>query len=136
VSGQISPIIPFLRYRDPAAAIPWLVAAFGLEPIVVEKDDTGQVVHAALGFGSGAIIIGPADNETMNMLSPLDLPATSQGVYVHLDDDVDKHFARATDAGAEVVIELQDMTYGSREFTVRDLEGHVWSFGTYLPSPE
>jgi uncharacterized glyoxalase superfamily protein PhnB len=72
----------------------------------------------------------------MKMQSPLDLPATSQGVYLHLDGDVDEHFGRARDAGAEVVIEVDDMPYGSREFTVRDLEGHIWSFGTYLPSSE
>jgi uncharacterized glyoxalase superfamily protein PhnB len=26
-----------------------------------------------------------------------------------------------------------DLDYGSRDFSVRDPEGHVWSFGTYRP---
>jgi uncharacterized glyoxalase superfamily protein PhnB len=31
------------------------------------------------------------------------------------------------------VREIEDTDYGSREYTARDLEGHVWSFGTYRP---
>lgn len=30
-------------------------------------------------------------------------------------------------------MELTDQDYGSREFTARDLEGHLWCFGTYRP---
>ena len=29
--------------------------------------------------------------------------------------------------------ELQDTDYGFREYSVRDLEGYLWSFGTYNP---
>jgi superfamily I DNA/RNA helicase len=36
-------------------------------------------------------------------------------------------------AGAEVVRDLIDEDYGSRGYTARDLEGNVWSFGTYRP---
>jgi len=47
--------------------------------------------------------------------------------------DVDAHYARAKAAGAEIVMELEDTDYGSRGYSVRDLEGHLWSFGTYHP---
>ncbi len=46
-------------------------------------------------------------------------------------DEPDALFDRATAAGAEVVRGLVDEDYGSRGFTVRDLEGNLWSFGTY-----
>jgi uncharacterized glyoxalase superfamily protein PhnB len=59
----------------------------------------------------------------------------NQRVYVQVDD-ADAHYARAWAAGAEIVLELQDTSYGSREYTARDLEGHLWSFGTYAPSRE
>jgi uncharacterized glyoxalase superfamily protein PhnB len=29
--------------------------------------------------------------------------------------------------------ELENMSYGSREYSARDLEGNLWSFGTYDP---
>jgi len=37
-------------------------------------------------------------------------------------------------AGADIVAEPYDTDYGSREFTARDLDGNVWSFGTYQPA--
>ncbi len=46
-------------------------------------------------------------------------------------DDPDGLYARATAAGAEVIRELNDTDYGSRDFSVRDPEGTIWSFGTY-----
>ena len=36
-------------------------------------------------------------------------------------------------AGAEIVMDLHDTDYGSREYMVRDPEGNLWSFGTYRP---
>jgi uncharacterized glyoxalase superfamily protein PhnB len=34
---------------------------------------------------------------------------------------------------AEVLREPTDQDYGSRDFSVRDPEGFVWSLGTYRP---
>ena len=47
-------------------------------------------------------------------------------------DDVDAHYARAKAAGAEIVIDIKTQDYGGRD-TARDLEGHVWTFGSYDP---
>ena len=56
----------------------------------------------------------------------------THGVYVYVPD-ADAHYARAKAEGAEIVRELADTPYGSREYSVRDVEGHLWSFGTYYP---
>jgi uncharacterized glyoxalase superfamily protein PhnB len=48
-------------------------------------------------------------------------------------EDADAGFARAIAAGAEVVREVADTDYGSRDFAVKDPAGNVWSFGTYGP---
>lgn len=45
----------------------------------------------------------------------------------------DALYERAVAAGATVARELEHTDYGSREFAVRDREGNIWSFGTYLP---
>jgi len=58
----------------------------------------------------------------------------SFGAYV-VTDDPDALFARATAAGAEVLMGLHDTDYGSRDFAVRDPEGNRWSFGTYRGEP-
>jgi uncharacterized glyoxalase superfamily protein PhnB len=47
---------------------------------------------------------------------------------------VDGLYERAVAKGADVLKEITDTDYGSRDFSVRDPEGNVWSFGTYLPS--
>jgi uncharacterized glyoxalase superfamily protein PhnB len=50
-------------------------------------------------------------------------------------DDPDALFARATAAGARVLMELHETDYGSRDFAVSDPEGNRWSFGTYRGEP-
>jgi uncharacterized glyoxalase superfamily protein PhnB len=47
--------------------------------------------------------------------------------------DVDAHHARASATGAAVFRPPQDTDYGSRAYSCRDFEGHVWSFGSYRP---
>ena len=54
------------------------------------------------------------------------------GVYVVVDD-VDAHHRRAVEHGAEILMPPTDQDYGSRDYMARDVEGNVWSFGTYAP---
>ncbi|MCP9993150.1 VOC family protein [Streptomyces albogriseolus] len=54
------------------------------------------------------------------------------GVYVVVDD-VDAHHRRAVEQGVEVLMPPTDQDYGSRDYMVRDVEGNVWTFGTYAP---
>ena len=122
-------IFPALRYRNGSAAVEWLGRVLGFEKHLVVPGPEGNVAHAEMKLGPGVIMLGSgkhgpgADN-------PWD--TVKQGVYVYVED-VDAHYARARAAGAEIVRPLQDTDYGSREYSVRDLEGHLWSFGTYQP---
>jgi uncharacterized glyoxalase superfamily protein PhnB len=56
-------------------------------------------------------------------------------LYVAIDD-ADAHCARARAAGAEIMTELHDTDYGSRDYAARDFEGNIWYFGTYRPAAE
>jgi uncharacterized glyoxalase superfamily protein PhnB len=49
-------------------------------------------------------------------------------------DDPDAHFERAKAAGAMILRELEDQDYGSRDYSAKDPEGNIWSFGTYDPA--
>jgi uncharacterized glyoxalase superfamily protein PhnB len=42
----------------------------------------------------------------------------------------------ARQAGADIAMEPEDQDYGGRLYVCRDLEGHVWSFGSYDPWAE
>jgi uncharacterized glyoxalase superfamily protein PhnB len=57
---------------------------------------------------------------------------TTQSPYV-IVADADMVYARAKLAGAVILIDIKDEDYGGRGFTCRDLEGHIWNFGTYDP---
>ena len=58
--------------------------------------------------------------------------AETQSAYVVVSD-ADAVYACAKAAGAEIVIEIKDEDYGGRGFSCRDMEGHLWNFGTYDP---
>ena len=123
-------IFPALRYRDAPAAIDWLGRAFGFEPRMVVDGENGTVAHAELVLGNAMIMLGSVRDG--DGYAP---PPGGAAAYVVVDDPDALH-ERARAAGAEIVRELTDTEYGSREYTARDLEGHLWSFGTYRPSGE
>ncbi|HEY9567105.1 MAG TPA: VOC family protein [Thalassobaculum sp.] len=121
-------VFPCFKYRDAPAAIEWLGRAFGFTPALVVPGKGGTVVHAELRNGAGMIMCGSA-----TLPDPADpWSAAAFGIYVRVDD-VDARHARAVAAGAQVVRPPVDTDYGAREYSVRDLEGRLWSFGDYDP---
>ena len=68
------------------------------------------------------------------MVRPPEPPerVNTQGIYVVVDD-ADARCARARAADAEIVRELVTQDHGGRHYAARDLERHVWTFGTYDP---
>jgi uncharacterized glyoxalase superfamily protein PhnB len=134
---QAPDVMPTMRYRDALAAIDWLERAFGFERHAVYEDG-GVVHHAQLRFGSGMIMLGsmPSEGEpAFPERVPAEVGAATSSVYVVVRDP-DAHHARAKAAGAEILRELTDQDYGSRDYSARDPEGHVWSFGSYRPTSE
>jgi uncharacterized glyoxalase superfamily protein PhnB len=128
-------LFPFLRYQDAAAAIDWLERAFGFRRGLVAPGPEGTIAHAELHLGPSVFMLGTAKKDALGLVSPREAGGVTQGIYVHVDDP-DAHYRRAKDAGAEILMELTDQDYGSREYLARDPEGHLWSFGTYLPPAE
>jgi uncharacterized glyoxalase superfamily protein PhnB len=132
-----STIIPSLRYRDALAAIDWLIRAFGFEKqAVFVAPDNKTVQHAQLTFGNGMIMLGSIDNggefgKLMVQPDEIGLRET-KGLYL-VATDADAIYATAKAAGAEMVLDIRDMDYGGRGFTCRDLEGYLWSIGTFDP---
>jgi uncharacterized glyoxalase superfamily protein PhnB len=118
-----------LRYDDARAAIGFLTRTLGFVEQQVSEGDDGSVAHAELSFADGVVMIGT------RRASPDAFDTGRAVVYLALGsaEEVDAHHARAVAAGAEVVQELVDQPYGSREYAVRDPEGNVWSVGSYRP---
>ena len=123
-------VFPALRYRDAKAAIDFLGRAFGFEPRMVVDAENGAVAHAELVLGDAMIMLGSVRDGNDHMPPP-----GAGATYVVVDDPGAVH-DRARDAGAEIVRPPEDTDYGSREYTARDPEGNVWSFGTYRPAAD
>jgi uncharacterized glyoxalase superfamily protein PhnB len=122
---------PTLRARDARGLIRFLVDAFGFEETAVFGEGD-LVAHAQLSWPlGGGIMLGSVRDTQDDVWA---LRPDSFGAYV-VTDEPDALYARATATGAEIVRELNDTDYGSREFIARDPEGNYWSFGTYRGEP-
>lgn len=119
-------IFPILRYKDCHAAIDWLARAFGFQKQAEYAGSDGGVAHAELRFGTAAI--GLSSVGRIDPANPWS--SVRQGVYV-LVPEIDAHHDRAKAAGADIVVPLRNTDYGAREYSARDLDGHLWGFGTY-----
>ena len=117
---------PTLRYADPDAAMEWLERSLGFERREDHRDGAGNLVHAELSLGSSIVMLSGAGGGREPFSS---LPAGGTLVYCGVDQ-VEALHAQARAAGADIAVELTDTDYGSRDFTARDPEGNLWSFGT------
>jgi len=116
-----------LAYKDPEAAIAWLEKAFGFEPSMLIRDESGKLVHSELSFGNGYIMVG--DEWAENIKAPSSVGgANTQRNSVHLPSGVDAHCERARAAGAIIAMEPADQPYGARDYLAIDPEGHEWDF--------
>ena len=119
---------PVLKYDDAHAAIDFLERAFGFERLEVHETDAGKVAHAELRSGDAVVSLSSTGGE------PVYEQCAHRTVVYVVVDEVDPLHDRAKAAGAEIVYELTDQDYGSRDYSARDPEGNLWSFGTYAPA--
>ncbi len=124
-------IFPTIRCADARALRDWLVDTIGFTEHACYEDE-GIIVHAELAFGSAMLMLGQhRDDAYARSLGPLDGRRTD-ALYIAVDD-ADALFARVAPSGVKIEQPLYDTPYGSREFTLRDAEGNLWTFGTYWP---
>ena len=137
LSNAGSPVVPCLRYRNASAMIEWLCRVFGFQKLLVVPTPEGEIAHAELTLGAGMIMLGSAtksDDEFGKLMAQPDEIGgrETQSTYLVVPD-ADAVLTRAMAEGAEVLIAIKDESYGGRGFTCRDIEGHIWSVGTYDP---
>jgi len=130
-------IFPMIAYEDTAAAIDWLMEAFGFEErgqrYVMED---GTIGHAELDIGGATVMLATPNREYQSPKRHrescdaaarwLDNPWVIDGLLV-LVEDLDAHHTRAIEAGANVIRPLEEGPDG-RLYTAEDLEGHRWMF--------
>lgn len=128
--GARPTIVPTLLYADAKAAIRQLTEAFGFRDLAVYEGEDGVVTHAELAQGNGMVMLGSKGRGGAFDTAMKDAGPAAAYIVV---DDVDAHHRRAVEHGAEILMPPTDQDYGSRDYMARDLEGNIWSFGTYAP---
>lgn len=123
-----SRVIPLLVYRDIQAPHDFLVKPFAFKSGGVQFGPDGQPVHGEVRVGGTDIWLHRVTAEH-KMASPELVDMAGAGIVIYVGD-VDEHFARARDAGAQISCEPTDQPYGPREYEARDPEGHRWWFAT------
>ena len=122
-------VYPAVQAHDPEALLRFLVDALGFVENVAYRDGE-EIVHAQLDWpGGGGIMFGSFKPDNPWCRAP-----GTAGVYL-VADDLEAVRDRAQAAGADIVRPIEDTDYGSRELTVRDPEGNLWSIGTYAGEP-
>lgn len=128
-------LMPLMRYRDLAEAMGWLEQAFGFEKQIAVSDSDGVVIYGQMTYRGSLIMMGAVRDTDLDKLmrQPDEVGGVeTQSCYLVIDD-ADAHYARAQEAGAEIVLELKSDGLGRRGYSCRDPEGHIWNFGTYNP---
>lgn len=129
-------VVPMLAYEDGAAALDWLVKAFGFSERTRYTEADGTISHGELELGEGVVMLatptpdyqGPKHHR--EVCEPArkwsQVPYVIDGVLVQVDD-LEAHYERAKDAGATILSEPEDSGHG-RFYRAEDLEGHRWMF--------
>jgi uncharacterized glyoxalase superfamily protein PhnB len=104
-----SAVIPVLGYDDVAEAADWLCETFGF----TERWRAGSH-RAQLAIGDSAVAITEGTPGGSNVMVRV--------------DDVDAHYERARERGAQALGPPADYPYGERQYTAVDLGGHTWTF--------
>ena len=131
---SVQTFYPAMRYADASAAIDWLVETFGFEVVANYKDEDGKVAHAELRFHDGMVMLGSVRDDDYPVKPPAQRGGLTSSIYVAVPAaEIDAHYAHTKATGAKLGAEIHDTEYGSRDYSVYDIEGFLWSFGTYRP---
>jgi len=132
-----SKLIPSMRYKDAHAAIAWMETVLGAQTKAMFDGPDGTVAHAELTFGgTGMVMLGSASNKSPypdRTGTPEQFGGKVTSPMYVIVDDCEPVWARAQEAGAEVLMPLRTMEYGGKAFTICDLEGYAWAVGEYDP---
>jgi PhnB protein len=123
-------VTPHLVVDNAAAAIDFYVKAFGAVELGRVPGPEGKLVHAALQINGSTVMLNDDFPEMSGGKSMTPTALGGTPVTIHLTvTDVDAKFQQAVDAGATVVMPLEDAFWGDRYGVVQDPFGHQWSLG-------
>jgi uncharacterized glyoxalase superfamily protein PhnB len=119
-------VLPHITYRNVAEASDWLAAVFGFAEHY-RFGPPGMPSGAQMYLGEAWVMLNAAD---AGEKTPAELSYGTQSLTVFVND-VAAHYETSKSAGAMIVEDLHETTYGERQYGARDLDGHHWLFSTH-----
>ncbi|MGH3270545.1 MAG: VOC family protein [Trebonia sp.] len=115
--------MPYVLYRDPAAAAQWIIDVLGFrEAIRFTVPEGGPAGHVELGRNGAVLMLGLAGSRF----------GETSAITLVFVDDVIAACQRARDHGGRVVNEPTDQLWGLRHAVVADPEGQRWELTQHL----
>ena len=127
-------LTPHIVVKNAKKALEFYQKAFGARIVtsmpVPGNDD--QLMHAEIQIGSSRLMLAD-EFPAWGVMGPGE---AGSPVTLHLYvEDADAAMQKAVDAGAELVMPLQDMFWGDRYGKLKDPFGHSWSIAHHFADP-
>ena len=132
----MSAVTPHLVCDNAAEAIEFYKKAFGATDEGKVAAPNGKLAHACIRIGGSAVFLVDEVPE-WNCLSPKSLKGSPVSVHLYVMN-ADSAMKQAEEAGAKVIMPVQETFWGDRYGLAEDPYGHRWSIATHVRdlSPE
>jgi uncharacterized glyoxalase superfamily protein PhnB len=138
-NGKVAFIDPYIRVRNVGRSVDWYKRMLGFKVgmAMPEKKKPAFVRLHVDGPNGAALMVGDGSNPMSGRKVPKAIAEAlaarkAQKVvsfYYRVDKGIDDLFRSVRRKKAKVVLPIQDMDYGMREFTIRDPDGYEVSVG-------
>jgi PhnB protein len=118
-------ITPYLSIEGAAEALEWYKKAFNAKELARQTMPDGKIMHARIRIGDSLVMMSDAIQGGTTK-SPKSLGATTATMHIYTKN-ADKMFNQAVDAGAKVVMPMDNQFWGERYGQLQDPFGHNWS---------
>src|SRR4029079_14371393 len=125
----VTSLIPYLCYRDAAAAIDFYKSAFGATELMRLAEPSGKIGHAELQIGDVILMISD-EYPDYDAISAETLGGSPIKLHLYIPD-VDQFAQRAVAEGAIVSRPIEDQSYGDRAGQLKDPFGYTWMVATH-----
>jgi len=128
-------VTPYLTVNNGSKAIDFYKRAFNAEDLFRETMPDGKILHARMRIGDSIVRLSDEFTGSFHR-SPASLGATTVTLHIYTEN-VDGLWQQAVQAGAKVVLPLDNQFWGERYGMLVDPFGHQWSMSmTIKMSPE
>src|SRR5215204_5971089 len=105
-------VTPSIVVAGAAKAIDFYKKALGAEEVMRFPGPDGRIMHAEIRVGDSTIMLG-GEMPEQGARGPKSIGGTAVSFFVYRDN-VDAAWKRAVDAGAKVIMTLDDQCWGDR----------------------